>query len=110
MNLPCAKNLIEMQKLRQALGLTKTNLEESIITSDSFKTIRGPHKVSCSQFAEILMLSPTDPSVQQLFSLCDRVSGCSIEKKKILDINIFFSFFFRTLAESSILESIYLQS
>ncbi|KAL0271512.1 UNVERIFIED_CONTAM: hypothetical protein PYX00_008584 [Menopon gallinae] len=71
MNLPFAGHLIEMQKLRNTLGLTKTNPEESIIVSDSFRSLKNGYSVSLKEFSEMLMLSPTDPAVVQLFKLCD---------------------------------------
>lgn len=73
MKLPCAGKLVEIQKLRETLGLTKTNLEENIIISEDFKSITDSPIVSYNRFAAILKLSPTDPAAIQLFKLCDKV-------------------------------------
>lgn len=82
MNLPFAGHLIEMQKLRNTLGLTKTNPEESIIVSDSFRSLSNCFSVSLKEFSEMLMLSPTDPAVVQLFKLCDTVIQTNVSESE----------------------------
>lgn len=71
MNLPNANAIVEVQKLRNRLGLHQQNIEESIVNS--------PLKCSYDQitfyeFANILNLSRNDVNVHQLYKLYDKVS------------------------------------
>ena len=73
MKLPYAGKLVEVQRLRQALGLTESNMEEKIIRSSNYKSIIKSPMMSYYQFTEALKLSPNNSLASQLFKLCDKV-------------------------------------
>ncbi|EEB14333.1 conserved hypothetical protein [Pediculus humanus corporis] len=74
MKLPYAGKLVEVQRLRQALGLTESNMEEKIIRSSNYKSIIKSPMMSYYQFTEALKLSPNNSLASQLFKLCDKKS------------------------------------
>lgn len=72
MNLPYATDLVEVQKLRQKLGLDQSNIEEKLVES---KLIRKEYShLTCSQFAQYLNVPVNNITVQQLFRLYDKVT------------------------------------
>lgn len=70
MNLPHATDLVEVQKLRQKLGLDQSSIEEKIVES---KLLRKEYShITCSQFAQYLDVPVNSISLQQLFRLYDK--------------------------------------
>lgn len=72
MNLPFASGLIEVQKLRQKLGLTQTNIEEKILTQSPHIITNEGGQISYKEFARQLELPSTSQVLQQLFRLYDK--------------------------------------
>ncbi|GLV42288.1 Lysophosphatidylcholine acyltransferase [Carabus blaptoides fortunei] len=82
MNLPHATDLVEVQKLRQKLGLDQCNIEEHLVDS---KMLRKEYShVTCTQFAHYLNVPLVNLSVQQLFRLYDKDSTGLIDFREYL--------------------------
>ncbi|KAK6632549.1 hypothetical protein RUM43_013317 [Polyplax serrata] len=84
LKLSCAGKLVEVQKLRQHLGLMKTNREEIFINSKEFKALREESVVSYRRFTDILEVQPSDPAAPRLFKLCDKNSTGMVDIREYL--------------------------
>ncbi|KAJ4427972.1 hypothetical protein ANN_23985, partial [Periplaneta americana] len=72
MNLPFASGLIEVQKLRQKLGLTQTNVEEKILMQFPHIITNEGGQISYKEFARRLNIPSTNEILQQLFRMYDK--------------------------------------
>ncbi|KAJ9595046.1 hypothetical protein L9F63_013643, partial [Diploptera punctata] len=72
MNLPFASELVEVQKLRQKLGLTNTNIEEKILKQFPHIITNDNGQISYKEFARRLEIPSTNEVLQQLFRLYDK--------------------------------------
>ncbi|CAH2008945.1 unnamed protein product [Acanthoscelides obtectus] len=70
MNLPLAPSLVEVRKLRNKLGLDKTNIEETLV--ESVLSCRDCSKVSYMEFVSVLNIPPNNVASQQLFKIYDK--------------------------------------
>ncbi|XP_023722051.1 lysophosphatidylcholine acyltransferase 2 isoform X2 [Cryptotermes secundus] len=72
MNLPFASGLVEVQKLRQKLGLTQTNIEEKILIQSPHIITNEGGQISYKEFARRLEVPSTSEVLQQLFRMYDK--------------------------------------
>lgn len=72
MNLPFASELVEVQKLRQKLGLPNTNIEEKIVKQFPRIISNETGQISYKEFARRLEIPSSNEVLQQLFRLYDK--------------------------------------
>ncbi|XP_021937253.1 lysophosphatidylcholine acyltransferase isoform X2 [Zootermopsis nevadensis] len=84
MNLPFASELVEVQKLRQKLGLSQANIEEKILTQSPHIITNEGGQISYKEFARRLEVPSTNEVLQQLFRLYDKDCAGIIDFREYL--------------------------
>ncbi|XP_057658346.1 lysophosphatidylcholine acyltransferase isoform X2 [Diorhabda carinulata] len=82
MHLPYAPSLVEVNKLRDRLGLQNTKTEETLIDSDSI--CRDCSKISYVEFVKLLNIPSNSPASQQLFKIYDKENSGLIDFREYL--------------------------
>nr|CAH7755260.1 unnamed protein product [Callosobruchus chinensis] len=82
MNLPFAPSLVEVRKLRNRLGLDKSNIEETLVNSTV--TCRDCSKISYMEFVSLLNIPSNNMSSHQLFKIYDKENTGMIDFRDYL--------------------------
>lgn len=69
LNIPGAVNIVEVQKLRNTLGLDSSQIELHIINTQMKHSNTSSDWIDCLEFARRLGIKADDPTTQKLFSL-----------------------------------------
>ncbi|CAH1100178.1 unnamed protein product [Psylliodes chrysocephalus] len=82
MNLPYAPSLVEVNKLRNRLGLRNTKNEENLINSNL--VCKDCSKISFIEFTKLLNIPLNNPDSQQLFKIYDKEHSGAIDFREYL--------------------------